>query len=657
MQAFFSIRQGSRFFHCLLLVFFFSSLLGCGLLQKDSELRSEKMSKSEREEAGLVDNPVHYTVDIVVQGGDASLKGLMAKASTLLVNQKKPPDSVLGIERRARIDKETAVMLLQAECYYEGEADYTLDAESKPVKVVLTLRPNVRYHVGHATLTYSPKPYVSDALKNRTRTYGLFGLDKEILPEPKFPTTLPKVTIGKPITAEAMLEAVEEFPRSLQKLGYPLAMVKDAVYTLDSDKKELNADILVDVGPCTNFGEIRVTGNEEVSSSFFQNSLPWKTGESPWDSDELDDYANMLRQTGLFRSVEAKPAKEAIKKGENGVAVLPIDIVVKEGLFHTVGANAHYDTSTGAGVELMWEHRNLFHNGEKLTITAPIATQEQGIKMAFEKPYFLSREQKLTANAKGLREITTAYERTGVSADANVERRLTKYLWGGLGVFLDGGTLKSNEKSDQSYSAFGPQAFLRHDSRDNTLSPTRGSVIKWTVKPTIGSYTKDFTALIQSLGASFYYAPFKDNDGGKKDDLVFAARVEGGSILGADRLVLPTSMRTYTGGAGSVRGYVYQSIGPTDKSNDPEGGRSYQYVNLEARYKLTKEIGIVPFVDGGMAYKDSLPQIIGDMRWGGGIGLRYFTPIGPLRLDIATPFNPIKDDPPVQIYVSIGQAF
>ena len=87
------------------------------------------------------------------------------------------------------------------------------------------------------------------------------------------------------------------------------------------------------------------------------------------------------------------------------------------------------------------------------------------------------------------------------------------------------------------------------------------------------------------------------------------------------------------------------------------GGRSYQLVNLEARYKITENIGIVPFVDGGMVYTSEMPEIIGDMRWGGGLGLRYYTPIGPVRLDVATPFNPIEGDAPVQIYISIGQAF
>ena len=68
-------------------------------------------------------------------------------------------------------------------------------------------------------------------------------------------------------------------------------------------------------------------------------------------------------------------------------------------------------------------------------------------------------------------------------------------------------------------------------------------------------------------------------------------------------------------------------------------------------------MGIVRFLDGGMVCRDEVPGIIGDMDWGAGIGLRYFTPIGPLRLDVATPLQPRDGDPPIQIYVSIGQSF
>ncbi|MBQ9536659.1 MAG: BamA/TamA family outer membrane protein [Desulfovibrionaceae bacterium] len=645
------------------LLFLCMYLASCGFLSKESELRSAEAPK-EAAAPELKGPPIAYTTKILVQGEKKEaqeLKSLMEQASMLVVHKDKAPDSILGLELRARTDKETAVKLLQAQCYYEGTCDYSLDETSKPVEVVLTLKPGVRYKLGVAKLRYEPQPKVPPSFKNRYRTYGLLGLEREELPAPKFPKELPNVQPGKPITADAMLTAVEAFPETLHTRGFPLAKVEDAIYTLDPEAKTLNAEIIINPGPAAFFGDLKVTGNKAVKTSYFFASVPWTIGKEPFDLDQLEDYANELRQSGLFRSVEAKPqalSKEVTSEtGSSNVVTLPVEIKVQEAPFRTVGANVHYDTASGFGVEGSWEHRNLFGGGEKLTITAPVGTQEQALKMAFEKPNFGTREQKLTGEAKFSHENTDAYERTGVYLGTGLERRLSKHWWGGAGLFYEGGSLKDNQNSQQNYSAYGPTFSLRHDSRNNPLNPTQGAVFKWTVKPFAGSYTKDFTALAQTMGASFFYAPFRDNDGAKTDDLVLAARVEGGSILGPKRSVLPTSMRYFTGGAGSIRGYVYQAVGPRDNEEEPNGGRSYQLVNLEARIKVTKDVGIVPFVDGGMVYTDQVPQIIGDMRWGGGLGLRYYTPIGPVRLDVATPFNPIEGDSPVQIYVSIGQAF
>jgi translocation and assembly module TamA len=139
---------------------------------------------------------------------------------------------------------------------------------------------------------------------------------------------------------------------------------------------------------------------------------------------------------------------------------------------------------------------------------------------------------------------------------------------------------------------------------------------------------------------------------------VLAARGRVGSIFGASRSQIPASQRFFAGGGGSVRGYEFQSIGPLDRGNDPMGGRSLVEVNAEARIKVIGPFGVVPFIDGGQVYEETYPQLSSsDLQWAGGLGLRYFSPIGPIRLDVATPINPRNIDDPFQFYISIGQAF
>ncbi|WP_297671837.1 BamA/TamA family outer membrane protein [uncultured Desulfovibrio sp.] len=632
---------------------------GCGLLGKGGgeEPPQAPTPEAEADAAWQGGEPVAYTTAIRVDGGPGELADRMRSLSSLARLAKEPPDSLLALERRARADVKSATSLLHSQCYYDGTAQFSMDENARPVAVTLTLAPGRRYSLGRADVYYETDPVVPEFFRNRRREVGFWGLETEAVPPPSFPRTLPGVTVGKPVIADDLLAAVEALPESLRRQGYPLAEVAEVSYTLNREAALLNADILMRSGPPAMMGRIEVRGAKEVNADYVRRLAPWNPDEEPWNADTVEDYANRLRALGLFRTVEAKPLTEALRPdARDGAASLPLELAVTEAPMRSVGAGARYDTDTGFGVEGSWEHRNLFHNGEKLRLTAPVATETQGLKAAFEKPAFLSREQRLLLDASALHENTSAYESMAVSASGDIERRLSRFWWGSVGLGGESGSIKDNEHSEKAYGFFGPRAGVRRDTRNNVLNPSGGTQLAVNVKPYTGFYGESFTVFTGTVAASGYYAPFR-KDGKPDDKLVLAGRVEAGMLTGAGLHGIPAALRYYTGGAGSVRGYAYQSLGPRDTSDDPLGGRSYQLVNLEARYKITDDVGIVPFLDGGMVYRDELPQIIGDMNWGAGLGLRYYTPIGPVRLDVGVPLQPIDGDPPLQIYVSIGQAF
>lgn len=641
----------------LLLISFL--LCGCGLMAKDTDKGAAAADAPAGTAQEWTGNPVPYTVKFEVRNGPDSLADKMKDLSQLEELRKEPPDSMLGLERRARQDQETAVKLMQSQCYYDGEASLAYDEVAKPVLVTLTMNPGPRFSVGKADIIYEPKPDLPKSFLHRTRVTGFWGLEKEPIPDPKFPDHIPGVVIGEPITATEMLDAVKKVPSELQSRGYPLAKVTESLYTLDRQEKKLNAQITIDPGPPAYMGKVNITGAGKVNESYLQRLVPWKPGEEPWDDELLQDYANSLRATGLFRQVEARPDIKALEHTKEGIAILPTEIELKEGAEHSVGFSARYDTDTGFGVEGTWEHRNLFHNGEKLRLDAPISQEQTGLKAHFEKPAFIDRQQRLLTDMAALWENSDAYQQETLKGEIGINRRLARQWSGGLSFLIEGGYLKDNEHDKQGYEVISPRGGIRYDGRNNRMNPSKGTLLELKLQPFTGYYEEEFSAFAGTITAAGWYAPLGTKPDGTIDDkLVLAARVEAGAMPGSTELrTIPASLRYFTGGAGTVRGYPYQSIGPEDSEGDPLGGRSYQVVNLEARYMVAENIGIVPFLDGGMVYKEEYPEIFGEMDWGLGLGFRYYTPIGPVRLDLATPLQPKDGDPPVQFYISIGQSF
>jgi translocation and assembly module TamA len=189
------------------------------------------------------------------------------------------------------------------------------------------------------------------------------------------------------------------------------------------------------------------------------------------------------------------------------------------------------------------------------------------------------------------------------------------------------------------------------DTSDDLLDPTRGGRLNLRLAPFFDTF-KGSLGFVKGYGSYSRYLKIS-----KKPFLVLAGRAALGSIWGEERDSIPADERWYAGGGGSVRGFAYQFAGPLF-DGDPIGGRSLLELSFELRAKVTKKIGIVTFIDGGSAFKAEFPDFKEDLRWGGGVGVRYYTPIGPVRLDVAVPLNPREDiDDPFQIYISIGQAF
>jgi translocation and assembly module TamA len=137
---------------------------------------------------------------------------------------------------------------------------------------------------------------------------------------------------------------------------------------------------------------------------------------------------------------------------------------------------------------------------------------------------------------------------------------------------------------------------------------------------------------------------------------VLALRGLAATILGASANDLPPDQRLYAGGSGTVRGFAYQSIGPQFADGNPEGAKSVDAATLEFRQRIGEDWGGAAFVDAGQASAAGAP-FTGTVEVGAGLGARYYTSIGVLRLDLAVPLTHIDGGDTFEIYAGLGQAF
>lgn len=635
---------------------------------------------------------VRYAVRIESNPPNTGLVAEMRENSQLVWLRDEPPDSRVGLERRLLEDMETARKILHSRGYYDGRVRRRIDWDARPVTVALTLVPGEQYVVGRTSLRYE-RPESESATPETAAASGP-GMGTDFMQNA--PETLASFGLsdGAPAEAQTVLQAVASVVKTMHRQGYPLAEEGKARYVIDRSTHTLEAEVAIKTGPLLRMGSVRVhekgvlaaDGKEEpglpsVSEDYLDMLSPWINGQY-WDDELLKQYRTTLQETGLFSSIDIKPARvplpdtatpleveekevRPINAAVTGPApqgplwvteegLTPVSLTVRDAPPRTISGGLLYSTDTGFGVRGAWENRNLWGGGEQLRITAPISQDSQSLNFSFRKPAFGIRDQALVGEAWAINETTDAYDQTALSFSGGLERRFRKnwrHWWASARVSVEAGRLDDNLNGSRTYSLVGIPLAVRRDTTNDLLNPTTGTRISLEVTPYTGTYVGPLTTVRSRLDASGYYSPFDWSR------LVLAGRVGLGSLSGESVEDIPASLRFYTGGGGSVRGYKYQSLGPQDKNGDPLGGLSFTDVSFEARFKITESFGIVPFVDGGMVYESSTPDWGRDLAWGVGLGFRYYTLIGPIRLDVATPLQDRDDNKAFQIYLSIGQAF
>ncbi len=570
-------------------------------------------------------------------------------------------DNLAEIVRRARTDRELLVNILRIHGYYDAQVYQSLGGLSAPAagsaptdaetadgektgpidveKVVVRfdVQPGPQYHFGALAF--------GDLAATGTNFEVLRGAFK--------------LNVGDAINSDRIVAERLSLQTALGETGYAFAKVDEPDLLIDHERREGDLTIPVTPGGVYRIGQVHSSREKFLSSRHLDLIARFDSGDT-FKRSELDDLRQAILATGLVSSVTVE-TRETVKPVGGEPGTVDVDVALTPAPLRTIAGLIGYSSGEGFRVEAQWEHRNFFPPEGMLRVRGVAGTQEQLAGVTFRRNNFLKRDLVLNADLYARSQRSSAYQARTVSLTAGLERQTTLLFqkpWifaGGIEILATGERDASAIRAGEPRTTYFIGAIpLRgaYDGSDSLLDPTRGFRIGLRASPEISvqNGTKSSYGKLQ-FDAS-YYQPF-----GEK--LVIASRVRLGTIIGTEIDNIAPSRRFYAGGGGSVRGYGYQQIGPRDDLNEPSGGRALSEFSLEARVKtglLGGAVSVVPFVDAGAVDTTTTPRLA-DLKIGVGVGIRYQTNFGPIRIDVGTPLNPAKGDSRIGVYVALGQAF
>ena len=611
-----------------------------------------------------------YDITFEVQGDDSVESGLQQASNLYKLRRDAPPDGQTLVQR-AQADFPPLIDVLWSAGYYNARVvvlvagkplEIALDREGQAARAANAYRGRARVPV--KVVAETGPLFRLRTVRTLDRTTGL-PFAPEVLPP-----RIVKLAPGDPARSADIKAATARISDWFRSRSYPLVRVLPPSPVVDHASLTMDLTLEVDTGPPAGIGEVIVKGPQTFPQEVVRSFIYLDYGQ-PYSPKALEDTRKSVATIPAAGSVRIREAHQLDANGN-----LPIFVEVTDRSPNLVGAQLGYSTIDGPRGRAFYEHRNLFGGAERLRIEAAA--------------FFVPRNDGSRIKGPGDLKLSDIGERLTVSflkpalggsrydllLDAIAERnRVGGPRFGGYTDRLAGGTAALRYRFDETLSAsagikyergqtsdvisridydlVGVPLSAKFDNTDKLLDPSTGFRITGTITPYPTVLGSSVGLTRATASASTYLALDEDAR------YILAGRIAGGSLIDApDRLeVIPSNYRFYTGGSDSIRGYRYQTVGPRGPFNFTVGGRSEFDASLEARIKVTDNIGVVPFFDIGGAYASQLPDFRGDTRMSAGIGLRYYTGIGPIRLDVAFPITPRPGDQPVVLYVSIGQAF
>ncbi len=533
---------------------------------------------------------------------------LVQSASQLEKLKDCPPATFIGLKRRAEGDLSNIIKALHSLALYDAKVDFHIENDRS--QVILQIQEGPVYPLATFTIHYSQNGAEISA---------------DVL---ACPITLEdlKVEIGSPALPEMILSAEDILLDRLNLQGYAFASIKKRDVFADKKAQSVIVCLVVDIGPLTYFGPTQIKGLEQVHGNFFFKKLRWQAGEL-YHPKKIEKTQEALELSGLFQSVNITQAENPVEGN-----LLPLEISVLEGKQRSIGFGLNYTTALGFGLAAEWENRNLLGEGQKLSTRADLWQKLQEGNIRYLIPDFGRQEQNLIWLLEYHHERNKSFTESTFSFSGTIERKINDHWrisYGGMYKLLH--TQRSAHNGRFDLIKVPMQLFWTNT--DSILEPTKGASLQLKTVPSVQILSPQFFYAINTLTGTIYQSITPNNRH------IFAAKLMLGSIVGTSEFEVPPPERFYAGSENTLRGYHYLTVSPLSCKDKPIGGRSLFIYSLELRNRIGKNFGLVFFYEMGNVYKEFYPNPHKRLLQSTGLGLRYYTPVGPIRLGLAIPLN------------------
>jgi outer membrane protein assembly complex protein YaeT len=487
------------------------------------------------------------------------------------------------------------------------------------------------------------------------------------------------IKTGNPRDQKLILASHDMVVAELRDHGFPYGTVR-VVERPGATPTRVQLEIVADTGPSSVFGPITIEGDVSVDEEVIRRELAFEEGDL-YELSRITESQRRIYSLELFQFVNITP-----RLPEDRAPRVPVVVTVAEGKHRRLQLAAGYGSEEKARARINWRHVNFGGGARTGETEAKASSLEQGLRGSFIEPFFFQPglSMRITGSTWWAREpvyeyrssggrlvLSKDFSRTGVGAERGARNRLSLSL------------IREYEDYAISESALGDPTF-RDELIALGLDPETGRG-----KGTLSAFEIDFERNTSSqplnprqgysiaghvesagplLGGSFTYNEVLGEVRTYLEitpNFVWANRVRSGTLAGADSAQIPFYKRYFVGGSSSVRGWGRYQVSPLSPAGEPVGGRTMMDLSTEARFGIRGKLSGVLFVDGGNVWTEPWDVQLNDLRWAAGPGLRYDTPIGPMRVDVGVQLNPIDglviegtpEKRKWRVHFSIGQAF